>query len=96
MTELEKLQKIMVENGLTIRAIPKTIKDTVELRHSEEYPSGHKEYLLPYGREMWVYERHPINGGRFIVESNCGTNTIVKFYVKKFYESIEEIIEDYS
>lgn len=92
---LERLQEIMVENGLSIRAIPKTIRSIVELRHKNEFPQGHSEYLESFKREMWVYETHPKIGGKFVVESKCGTNSMVRFTGKKFYNSLEEILKEY-
>lgn len=89
---IERLQKIMVEKALSIRAIPKSIRGVVEVRHKEQYPDGHAEYLDRFGREMWVYERQPEHGGQFIVESNCGTSSMVKFYGKRYYNSLEEIV----
>lgn len=92
---LNRLQEIMVEKGLSIRAIPKTIRGTVELRHKNEFPQGHSEYLEPFKREMWVYEEHPKIGGKFVVESKCGTSSMVRFIGKRFYNSLEEILKEY-
>lgn len=92
---LEKLQKIMIENALSIRAIPKTVRGVVETIHKEEFPEGHPEYLETFKREMWVYYRHPAHGGQFVVESKCGTGSLVRFPGKRFYDSLEEIIKEY-
>lgn len=92
---LEKLQKIMTEKALSIRAIPKTIRGVVETRHKDMFPEGCLEYLEEFKREMWVYERHPSHGGQFVVESNCGTGSIVRFSGKRFYDSLEEILKEY-
>lgn len=93
-TTLEDLQKIMVSNGLTIRAIPVKRRIVVELRHKNDFPNGTLQYLEEFKREMWVEERKNIHGGQFIVESNCGTNATIHFSGKKFYSSLEELIED--
>lgn len=89
---IERLQKIMVEKALSIRAIPKSIQGVVEARHKDQYPDGHLEYLDRFGREMWVYERYPEHGGQFVVQRNCGTSSTVTFYGKHYYDSLEEII----
>lgn len=91
---LELLQQIMIENGLAIRAIPKTRRIVVELRHKEEFPDGHAQYLEEFNREMWVEERSNSHGCQFVVERNCGTKSTVEFSGKKFYSSLEELIKD--
>lgn len=96
MNALRKLQKIMVKKELSIRAIPKTVRHIEEMRHCSEHPNGHKEFLPGFNREMWVYETTPEHGGKFVVESKCGTNSMVWFRGKKFYNSLEEILKENS
>lgn len=92
--DLSTLQKIMVQNGLAIRAVPMMQRIVVDILHKNEFPDGHAEYLEEYKREMWVVNRKNIHGGQFVVESNCGTSAIIHFSNKKFYNSIEELIAD--
>lgn len=91
---LELLQQLMIENGLAVRAIPPTRRIVVELRHKEEFPDGHAQYLEEFNREMWVEERINSHGGQFVVERNCGTSSTVHFSGKRFYNSLSELIED--
>ena len=36
--KLEQLQNIMIENALSVRAIPETVRNVVELKHKDKYP----------------------------------------------------------
>lgn len=94
--KLKQLQNIMIDNALSIRAIPKTVRDVVELRHKDKYPGGHVEYIDSFKREMWVYERCPRHGGQFVVENNCGTGSMIRFSGKRYYNSLEEVINDFT
>lgn len=94
--KLEHLQNIMIENALSVRAIPKAVRDVVELRHKDKYPGGRVEYIDSFKREMWVYERYPRHGGQFVVESKCGTGSMIRFSGKRYYNSLEEVINDFT
>ncbi len=91
MTKYEELAKVMIEKGLAIRAIPMYRRIVVDIRHKEEFPNGHAEYLEEFKREMWVEVRKNKHGGQFVVESNCGTNATVNFSGKKFYDSLDAL-----
>ena len=93
---LEHLQNIMVENALSVRAIPKTVREVVELRHKDKYPGGYVEYIDSFKREMWVYEKYPKHGGQFVVESKCGVGSMIRFSGKRYYNSLEEVINDFT
>lgn len=95
MIDLNTLQKIMIDNGLAIRAIPIMRRIVVDIRHKNDFPDGHIEYLDEYKREMWVENRKNIHGGQFVVESNCGTQSSISFSGEKFYDSIEELVAEY-
>lgn len=92
--DIKDLEKIMVEHGVVLRAIPMKVTGIYETRHQKKFPNARVEYLEDFKREMLIDERVPINAGRFIFEANQGTGSLVKFYAKKFYDSIEEAIED--
>lgn len=92
---LDILQKIMIEKGLSIRAIPMANRIVVELRHKDDFPNGHVQYLEEFKREMWVEERQNPHRGQFVVESNCGTRATVKFSGKRFYNSLQDLFKDY-
>lgn len=53
----------MIENALSVRAIPETVRNVVELKHKDKYPGWRVEYINSFKREMWVYERCPRHGG---------------------------------
>ena len=91
---LESLQKIMIDKGLAIRAIPMKTRTVVELRHKDQFPSGHAQYLEEFKREMWVEERDVRHGGQFVFESNCATKATIHFSGNKFYHSLEDLLED--
>lgn len=86
----------MIENALSVRAIPETVRNVVELKHKDKYPGGRVEYIDSFKREMWVYERCPRHGGQFVVESKCGTGSMIRFSGKRYYNSLEEVINDFT
>jgi len=101
---LEQLQMIMIEKGVTIRAIPKVHKSYWTIpaytekwirRISEKensnivYDSNNKE-TCKYLEEKIEY---PKNGGKFIIVSNCGSGAMVNFNNHKYYDTIEEAIK---
>lgn len=90
---IEELERIMVEHGATIRAIPKVIVGVYEKRHIDKYPDGRIEYFDSFKREMLVTESAPKNAGKFLLKSKCGTGCMVEFE-RKFYDSIEQAVAD--
>jgi len=92
--DIKALEKIMVEHGVVLRAIPMKVTEISEVRHQKRFPNARIEYLESFQREMLIIERTPQNAGRFIFEANQRTGDFVKFYAEKFYDSIEEAIED--
>lgn len=94
---IKELEEIMISNGIVIRAIPKKSIEIYEKFHADSLKKqGVKvevKYLENYRREMAVVERVPENAGKFVIEINQGTSSIVKFKDKVFYNSIEEAIK---
>lgn len=90
---IEELERIMVEHGATIRAIPKVIVGVYDKRHIDKYPDGRIEYLDSFKREMLITESVPKNAGKFLLKSKCGTMSMVQFE-GKFYDSIEQAVAD--
>lgn len=91
---IKELESIMIEYGVVLRAIPKTVRGVYEKYHIDKYPNGTIEYLEEYKREMLVVISVPKNAGKFVFE--CQKNTIsgVQFQGNKYFDSIELAIAD--
>ncbi len=83
----------MVENAITIKAIPEKVVSIFEKSHLDKYPNGRIQYLDKYKREMLVVETVPKNAGKFVIGVNTGNSSVVR-YEGKFYNSIEEAVAD--
>ena len=92
MTVVE-LEKIMIEHGVTLRAIPTEVYGVYEKTHAEEFPDGQILYLDRFKQEMVIVKRIPENAGKFIFKRNCDTASAVRFEGQRYYDSIEEAIE---
>lgn len=90
---IQELEQIMVENAVTIKAIPEKVVSIFEKSHLNEYPNGCIQYLEQYKREMLVVETVPKNAGKFVIGRNTGNSSVVR-YEGKFYNSIEEAVAD--
>lgn len=90
---IQELEQIMIENAVTIKAIPKKVISVFEKSHLVEYPNGRIQYLEAYKREMLVVETIPKNAGKFVIGMNTGNSSVVR-YEGKFYGSIEEAVAD--
>lgn len=92
--DIKELENIMISHGIVLRAIPKIERSICEKRRANEFPDGKIEYLEEYKREMLVIERIPKYAGKFIFEYKQGTASTVKFTGKKFFDSIEQAVND--
>lgn len=90
--DVKTLEEIMAAHSVVLRAIPKVLVEVYETRHITTYPHGVIKYLERFKREMLVVERIPENAGKFIFELAPNTSSTVKFYAKKYYNSIEEAV----
>ena len=90
--DVTELGEIMVKYGIALRAIPAEVCGVFEKTHIAEYPSWQIVYLKEFKREMLITKRIPKNAGKFIFECNCGTETLVPFTSKEYYDSIEEAV----
>lgn len=90
---LQKLQELMVEHGLVIRTIPKTITSTCEARHANLYPTGVIKYLPEYKRKMLVVTTHPEHGGQVIITQCKHTQTMVKFNGDRYFDDIQSAVD---
>lgn len=96
---LHTLERLMVEHGACIRAIPKRVRSIVEVRHinDPEFSKSNivrKEiiYLEDFKREMLVVERVPKYAGMFLVETGLRTTAGVQFSGKKYYKSLKDVM----
>lgn len=97
--DIVELERIMVENGLVLRAVPKQIREVYEICHQKQFPDAKIEFLEAYNREMLVRERKPKYGGMFLAIEAKNTNGRVDFgpcgrYRPKFYSSISDLLFD--
>ncbi len=88
---IEELEKIMVEHGVVLRAIPKVVVGVYEKKHIERYPNAVVKYVEGFKREMLFVERVPQNAGKFIFEL-AKTDSMVRFCPKEYFVSIEEAV----
>lgn len=87
---ITELEQIMIEYGVTLRAIPSTVYGIYEKKNAEKYPDGEIKFLEAFKREMLITKHIPKNAGKFIFEYNCGTGDLVRFTGQNYYNSIEE------
>lgn len=92
--DIRDLETIMVSYGVVLRAIPEKVRGIYEKRHIDKYPNGVIKYLDDFKREMLVVETIPKNAGKFIFECVPNTSSVVQFKGKKYYNSIEDAVED--
>jgi hypothetical protein len=94
--DLKTLESIMICEGVSIRAIPFKTVGVFETRHIDKYPNGIIYYDEIGKRDMLRVERivSKTIAGKFIVEKKCGTGALIRFSPKKYYDTIEEAIND--
>lgn len=100
MGKLEELAKLMTERGACLRAIPTSVRETVEARHASDkcyedaaYVRKEIKFLPGYGREMFVAERRPEHAGMFLLETGLGTMSAVRFSGQRYYGSLDEVLD---
>ena len=92
--DITVLQRIMIKHGVSIRAIPSEVISIHEVRHIDKYPNGHIYYDEYLKRDMLRVKRIPKYAGKILIVKNCGTNETIKFSKPKYYDSIEEAINE--
>lgn len=92
--DIKELENIMILNGVVLRALPRIMRGIYETRHIDIFPNGTIEYLEEYKREMLVVYTVPKNAGKFIFECARNTMNSVSFAGKKYYDTIEEAVND--
>lgn len=90
---MQELERVMVEYGIVIRAIPHYDTSTIEVQHKEQYPEA-VEYFDPrFNRNMLRVKKANHHGGKFIITKMTFTGGMVSFYDPKYYDSIEEAVK---
>lgn len=92
---IQELEKIMIENGITIRAIPKEI---VSYWYIQDKGIPNCKNEIGYnkrGRALKKIVNIPKNGGKFIIKSNCDNGDIISFrgLELEYFDSIEHAIK---
>lgn len=88
--DIKELEKLMILNGIVLRAVPEKEIAIYETGHKDKFPDGTIRYIDAYKREMLVVERVPEHAGTFLTECMPNTSNTVKFTEKVFFGSIEE------
>ena len=92
---LEQLSEIMVKYNLSIRAIPKVVREVYEESAKEHMTGGKVEYLPKFKRNMYVKYTTPQDAGKFMCVKNNGSLANISFSKAKRFSTIEEAVEDY-
>lgn len=92
--DVETIQKIMVDYGVVIRAIPMVERFVLEVCHKDQYPEG-KVVMMgkPFNREMLVFEKPLHHAGKFIVAFANNTMSTVRFDGKHYFDTIDDVID---
>jgi hypothetical protein len=99
---IEELEKIMVEKGISIRAIPLKIVEHWTIR-DKDIPNCENEIVYIKGKAFEEKIKIPEHGGKFMIVENCNTYQMVNFkkWNKDFtgpeknlyFDSIEDAIK---
>ena len=94
---IEKLEELMIEHNLSIRAIPKMVREVYDVNESikKRYPDGVVMHLAEFKREMYVRYVVPKNSGKFICVKNRGTLSTVNFSQVDSFDTIDEAVENF-
>ena len=89
---MDELSELMVKHGAVIRAIQhETVRRYVVNKNSE--PLGTVIYDDSIGRNVDVSIRENKHAGQFLLELTRDTYATVKFSGKRYFNSIQEIVE---
>jgi len=90
---MELLEKVMVEHGIVIRAIPYEHSGTLEVRHKDKYPNGIVCYDEKHGRNMLKITEKNSKGGKFIITTAGWQGTYINWGKPViFYDTLEQAI----
>lgn len=100
--DLKGLEKLMVEYGLVIRAIPFGHQFRVETRHKDKYPDGIEYYDESCKRNMLRVTEKNSQGGKFVITVEPTQGSTINYWGKPnrkykkepvvFYDSIEQAV----
>jgi hypothetical protein len=91
--DIKELERLIITNGLVIRAVPLKVFETCEAYHISKYPNGVIHYDERFKRDMLKLEKIPKNAGKFIIERAANTTSQVQFVPNgKYYNSIEDAV----
>lgn len=89
---MQELEKVMMEYGIVIRAIPYYHTSIFEVQHKEKYPDA-VEYFDPrFKRNMLKVTEPNHHGGKFIITKQAHTGQEVSFYKPKYFDSVEDAV----
>lgn len=89
---MQELEKVMVEYGIVIRAIPYYHMSTFEVQHKDRYPEGIEYFDPRYNRNMLKVKKANHHGGKFIIAQQTDTSQMVPFYKVRYFDSIEDAV----
>ena len=92
---IQELSEIMVKHNLSIRAIPKVVKEVYEEDAKRHMSGGKVEFLPKYKRNMYVRYTTPDDAGKFMCVKNNATLASINFAKAKRFNTVEEAVEDY-
>lgn len=92
---IQELSEIMVKHNLSIRAIPKVVREVYEENAKEHMTGGKVEFLPKFKRNMYVRYTTPEDAGKFMCIKNNATLANINFSKAKRFNTVEEAVEDY-
>lgn len=95
LSDLGRFEALMRKHSLVIRTVPELEQHVFETKHKDRYPDGKIQYVEEYKRDMLVVKKIPEHAGEFIACSLPNTESVVKFVPKKYYSTLEAIVEDF-
>jgi len=89
----QEIEQIMIEKGITVRAIPKKIISHWTIQEKNIPNCKNKIIYNEKGKPFEEKIKVPENGGKFIIVNNCGNDSLVNFKNCKYFNSIDEAIK---
>ena len=97
---LSELEKLMVEYGVVIRAIPHEYVSRIEVRHKDKYPDGVVYYDEKAKRDMLRVTIKNSKGGKFLITTMHTQGNVLNWWQLEreskqvvFYDSLTDAIE---
>jgi hypothetical protein len=97
--DLKELEKLMVEHGLVIRAIPYEKTSVFEIRHKKDYPNAVVFYSAARKCEMIRVTEKNQQGGKFIIAQKSDQGRVMAGFEwgkpTIFYDTIEQAVKSF-